>query len=97
MIMVLAPDRRGQARKPAANGARPAGTAGPVTTAGSDAPAEAEVETTTVGTDAGPAPAPAPANTPVPAPASAPAPAPTPAGAGLSSEERSGGAPPIER
>jgi translation initiation factor IF-3 len=101
MIMVLAPDRRSAARKPAANGNRPADTASasnpagsPTTEAGS-ASVQPDVEPAPAAVPAAADAAPTQAGTPVPA--SAPAPANTQAGVGRNSEERTGGAPPIER
>ena len=107
MIMVLAPDRRSAARKPAANGNRPADTASAATPASASNPAGSpttEAGSASVQPDVEPAPAAVPAaadaaptQAGTPVPASAPAPANTRAGVGRNSEERTGGAPPIER
>ena len=84
MIMVLAPDRRAQARKPSGNGARP-GT-------GRQAPATSPEP----GTAATPEPAAVRAEVPAgsgadqPVRSGRPDPTPAPAGAGTSREERSG-------
>jgi translation initiation factor IF-3 len=101
MVMVLAPDRRGQARKPSGNGARPAGSGEP----GSDETESAPVVSSS-GDDRAAAPPPAPvgqarsgvisspaAETAAAAPAGPPAVARTAAISG--SEERSGGPAPI--
>jgi translation initiation factor IF-3 len=109
MIMVLAPDRRGQTRKPSANGARanspaeavPAGAvpAGAVP-AGAD-PAGADPATSPDSPAAATTPTPTPLPTPTPMTTTTPTPIPTPAaataGAGVSSEERTTGAAPTER
>ncbi len=96
MVMVLAPDRRGQARKPSGNGARPGGP---------DAPEAGEVEAAPVpsGASAAAATAPTgphgetrrPADAPQPAPVGGPLPAPAGAVAASGNEEPSGGAAPI--
>jgi translation initiation factor IF-3 len=105
MVMVLAPDRRGQARKPSGNGARPATSAGPAS-----GPREAE-RARAAGTRAGaqgtPAATPSgedarsgvvsgqPAEAVQAAPATPDGPAPARAAAVSGREERSGGAAPI--
>jgi translation initiation factor IF-3 len=83
MIMVLAPDRRAQARKPSANGARPgAGRRGPATSP-EEGPAATPEPAVRAEVPAGPGGAP-------PARSGRADPTPAPAGAGVSREERSG-------
>jgi translation initiation factor IF-3 len=95
MIMVLAPDRRSQARKPSGNGAPPGGP---------DAPEAGEAEAAPVPSGTGARAAAAatatretrrPAGAPQPAPVGGPEPAPAGAVAASGSEEPSGGTAPI--
>jgi translation initiation factor IF-3 len=88
MIMVLAPDRRGQPRKPATNGARPGSDADPDGTGIPDhgAPVEASVDPSSVPETSG-----------APAPLESSPTAPAKAGASISSEERRGAPAPIEQ
>ncbi len=94
MIMVLAPDRRAQTRKPTGNGSRPAGAGrSPADEANEGLPAgpppESAAETEPGGSD------PAPTGAVTPSAPARPEVAPATAGASMSSDERSGGAAPI--